>query len=46
MNTFKPTNYGTSYYQQRRLGYSSVSQNYGGANRSIINFYVDPGFNE
>jgi hypothetical protein len=36
MNTFKPSNYGTSYYQQGRLGYSSVSQNLGGTNRSII----------
>ena len=46
MNTFKPSNYGTSYYQQGRLGYSSVSQKYGGANRSIINLNLDPGFNE
>jgi hypothetical protein len=38
MNTFKPSNYGTSYYQQGRLGYSSVSQNYGGANRSKLSF--------
>lgn len=35
MNNYRPNNYGTSYYEQGRLGYSSVSKNYGGINRSI-----------
>lgn len=34
MNNFRPNNYGGSYYDQGRLGYSSVSKNYAGVNRN------------
>jgi hypothetical protein len=34
MNNYRVNNYGGSYYDQGRLGYSSVSKNYGISNRS------------
>jgi hypothetical protein len=34
MNNYRVNNYGGSYYDQGKLGYSSVSKNYGISNRS------------
>jgi hypothetical protein len=41
MNNYRVQNYGGSYYDQGRLGYSSVSKNYGMSNRSIKYINID-----
>lgn len=43
MNNFRSNNYGTSYYDQGRLGYSSVSKNYGISARSKKILMLDAG---
>lgn len=41
--SFRTNNYGGSYLDHNKLGYSSVSKNHGYSNRSNIEPYLDQG---
>lgn len=41
MNNFRSNNYGTSYYDQPKMGFSSVSKNYNYSARSTDKINID-----